>query len=186
MAWLRRFGIRCLPAKRSVGAIGAIAAVTAFTAACLTMAGSALAQSRSGAPLIDAPQTAHHAANALAQAPLIRASEGAGASLATAQTTAPPDPPSVLYSSLYRDVELAHLFPDSKTFADMIPDQPPARIVRLYHPRKDRWGRHFAWDGPRLHGKTAIGRATIEVLAINHPDYVAVREAMILEGTFPP
>src|SRR4051812_6295048 len=44
------------------------------------------------------------------------------------------------------------------------------RIVRLYHPRKDRWGRHFAWGGARLRGKTAIGRATIEVLAINHPD----------------
>jgi hypothetical protein len=60
------------------------------------------------------------------------------------------------------------------------------RIVRLFNPRKDRWGRHFVWDGPWLRGKTAIGRATIEVLAINHPDYVAVREAMILEGSFPP
>jgi hypothetical protein len=60
------------------------------------------------------------------------------------------------------------------------------RIVRLFNPRKDRWGRRFAWDGPRLRGKTAIGRATIEVLAINHPDFVAVREALILEGTFPP
>jgi hypothetical protein len=60
------------------------------------------------------------------------------------------------------------------------------KVVRLFNPRRDRWARHFAWDGPRLLGKTARGRATIELLAINHPDYVAVREALIAEGVFPP
>jgi hypothetical protein len=31
-----------------------------------------------------------------------------------------------------------------------------------------------------------VGRATITVLVINHPDAVAVREALIEEGVFPP
>ena len=34
-------------------------------------------------------------------------------------------PPSIAYGELYRDVELASIFPDSKTFPDMIPDAPP-------------------------------------------------------------
>lgn len=45
---------------------------------------------------------------------------------------AAPLPPSETLGDLYRDVELAHLFPDSKTFADMIPTEAPARIVAAY------------------------------------------------------
>jgi hypothetical protein len=47
---------------------------------------------------------------------------------AGAQTVGPgyPTPPSIAYGELYRDVELAAIFPDSKTFPDMIPDAPPA------------------------------------------------------------
>jgi alpha,alpha-trehalase len=43
-----------------------------------------------------------------------------------------PVPPSEQYGELYRDVELAHLFPDSKTFADMVPNAPPQQIVAAY------------------------------------------------------
>jgi hypothetical protein len=28
------------------------------------------------------------------------------------------------------------------------------RTVRLFNPRKDRWNRHFAWDGPAIVGRT--------------------------------
>jgi hypothetical protein len=59
------------------------------------------------------------------------------------------------------------------------------RIVRLFHPRRDRWSRHFEWDGATLRGKTAIGRATIAVLSINNPDAITVREALMEEGVFP-
>jgi len=65
-------------------------------------------------------------------------------------------------------------------------DPQSGRIVRLFHPRKDRWGRHFAWDGPFLSGRGRIGRATITVLEINHPEFVAWREVLTREGTFPP
>jgi hypothetical protein len=59
-------------------------------------------------------------------------------------------------------------------------------LVRLFHPRRDTWNDHFRWHGPRLIGRTAIGRATICVLAINHPDVVRVRRSLIAEGAFPP
>ncbi len=64
-------------------------------------------------------------------------------------------------------------------------DPGSGRIVRLYHPRNDGWTRHFRWEGPLLVGRTPIGRATIAVLAINHPDAVSVRLALIEEGVFP-
>jgi alpha,alpha-trehalase len=45
---------------------------------------------------------------------------------------AAPLPPSELYGDLYRDVQLTQVYPDSKTFADMIPNAPPAQIVAAY------------------------------------------------------
>ena len=57
--------------------------------------------------------------------------------------------------------------------------------VWLYNPRRMKWSRHFRWDGPILVGKTATGRATIEVLKINDDDYVETRAALIEEGVFP-
>lgn len=64
-------------------------------------------------------------------------------------------------------------------------DSITGKIVRLFHPRRHKWSAHFAWEGPNLRGKTAIGRATIHVLAINDASAVAVREALIAEGAFP-
>ena len=58
-------------------------------------------------------------------------------------------------------------------------------LIRLFHPRQDRWSEHFEWAGPVLAGKTAIGRITIQVLAVNAADFVAVREALMDEQTFP-
>ena len=56
----------------------------------------------------------------------------------------------------------------------------------LFHPRKDRWSDHFQWNGPLLVGKTDVGLATIDVLWINHPDRVNVRQGLLEEGVFPP
>ena len=65
-------------------------------------------------------------------------------------------------------------------------DPETAEMVPLFHPRRNAWPEHFAWDGPVLLGLTPIGRATVELLAINHPDYVLLRQALIEEGVFPP
>lgn len=74
----------------------------------------------------------------------------------------------------YKGPNIASLDPDS------------GRLVRLFHPRKDRWTDHFAWDGPTLVGQTAIARATIQVLWMNHPVVIETRRLLILEGVFPP
>ena len=58
-------------------------------------------------------------------------------------------------------------------------------MCRLFHPRQDDWEEHFAWTGPHLLGLTAIGRTTIEVLAINIRHRLAHRQALIEEGVFP-
>lgn len=60
------------------------------------------------------------------------------------------------------------------------------RLTRLFNPRKHKWDWHFRWSGPYLVSKTAIGRTTIVVLALNHPDVVEVRRELIAEGVFPP
>jgi hypothetical protein len=58
-------------------------------------------------------------------------------------------------------------------------------LTRLFHPRRHKWERHFRWDGPRVVGRTAIGRTTVMVLAMNAPEAVEVRQALIEEGRFP-
>lgn len=78
------------------------------------------------------------------------------------------------FCNSYKGPNIAGVDPDS------------GRIVRLFHPRKDRWNRHFSWDGPYLTGRTRIGRVTVDVLQINHPEFVIVREHLIREGVFPP
>ena len=65
-------------------------------------------------------------------------------------------------------------------------DPQTGSLARLFHPRQDHWAEHFAWSGAGLDGLTPVGRATISVLAINEPLYLAVRAALIEEGVFPP
>lgn len=60
------------------------------------------------------------------------------------------------------------------------------RIVVLFNPRRQRWKKHFKWDGPRLVGLTACGRATIYVLNINKAHRIELREMLIEAGAFPP
>lgn len=59
------------------------------------------------------------------------------------------------------------------------------KLAPLFNPRTQIWTRHFYWDGPLLMGRTQIGRATIAVLGINRPEYVAFREELTNEGAFP-
>lgn len=65
-------------------------------------------------------------------------------------------------------------------------DSDSGGMVRLFHPRRDDWSEHFEWQEALLAGRTPIGRATVKLLAVNHPDYVLLRESLIDEGTFPP
>jgi hypothetical protein len=67
--------------------------------------------------------------------------------------------------------------------AGVTPDT--GEIVRLFNPRTDTWTEHFRWEHAVLVGLTPIGRATIVVLAINHPSAIGVREELMAEGVFP-
>ena len=53
------------------------------------------------------------------------------------------------------------------------------------HPRRMKWEKHFAWDGPILIGRTDVGRVTISLLNINDPLRVELRKGLIEEGLFP-
>ena len=64
-------------------------------------------------------------------------------------------------------------------------DTETKELVPLFNPRRESWSDHFEWNGAILRGRTPIGRATVALLAINHPDYVLLREALIEEGVFP-
>ena len=54
-------------------------------------------------------------------------------------------------------------------------------VVRLFHPRDDVWGEHFQLDGALVVGLTAIGRATVHVLAMNEGEFLEVRQALMRE-----
>ncbi len=64
-------------------------------------------------------------------------------------------------------------------------DPNTGELVRIFNPRMDQWTEHFEWIGSILAGRTAIGRVTIQVLAINDPDIVAVRETLSEEQALP-
>jgi hypothetical protein len=55
-------------------------------------------------------------------------------------------------------------------------DPESGELVPLFHPRRDRWSEHFAWEGTMVIGRTAIGRATVQLLAMNHWECLKVRE----------
>src|SRR6185369_14208648 len=61
-------------------------------------------------------------------------------------------------------------------------DPATRRTTRLFNPRRDRWSDHFRWHGAKIVGRTAVGRATISVLDMNHPAYLLVRTALRAAG----
>ena len=65
-------------------------------------------------------------------------------------------------------------------------DSATGKLAPLFNPRRQTWSRHFRWDGPRLTGRTRTGRATLAVVAINDPAFIALREALIAARLFPP
>ena len=50
-------------------------------------------------------------------------------------------------------------------------------ITELFHPRLQAWEDHFAWQGIQIEGKTAMGRTTVQVLAMNADDQLNLRAA---------
>jgi HNH endonuclease len=66
-------------------------------------------------------------------------------------------------------------------------DPQTGRVVSLFHPRRQRWTRHFAWseDFLAIIGRTATGRATVEALHLNRPELLNLRRALRAIGEHP-
>ena len=65
-------------------------------------------------------------------------------------------------------------------------DPKTGRLARIFNPRRQRWSRHFRWNGARLVGRTLVGRVTAYVLNMNDEEVVLIRAAMIEEGLLVP
>jgi hypothetical protein len=63
------------------------------------------------------------------------------------------------------------------------------RLAPLFNPRRDRWSDHFrrSQDQIRIFGRTARGRATVELLQFNEPSEQQVRRIQrdYLASVFP-
>ena len=59
------------------------------------------------------------------------------------------------------------------------------KLYPLFNPREQDWRRHFRWEHTLLVGKTKTGIVTVQVLNINDPVRVMLRENLLFEGRFP-
>ena len=55
-------------------------------------------------------------------------------------------------------------------------DPETGHAAAIFNPRLEDWHNHFHWDGVVLTGTTAVGRATVEALALNRPAVLLIRE----------
>jgi HNH endonuclease len=81
---------------------------------------------------------------------------------------------SCFYCNSFKGSDIASL--DAKT----------RQLSPLFNPRRQKWARHFRWQGAYLVGRTAVGRVTVKILNINDPLRVELRETLIAERAFPP
>lgn len=61
-------------------------------------------------------------------------------------------------------------------------DPNTGEIVRLYHPRRDRWSDHFRLDDGEILPQTAIGRVTVKLLQMNRSERILERRLLNAAG----
>jgi 5-methylcytosine-specific restriction endonuclease McrA len=68
------------------------------------------------------------------------------------------------------------------------PDPVSGAIVPIYHPRRQRWSDHFAWneDFTVIVGLTQSGRATVQALQLNRLPLMNLRKVLYQAGEHPP
>ena len=66
-------------------------------------------------------------------------------------------------------------------------DSETQAVIRLFHPRQDRWETHFRADieSGKIDGLTTIGRATIVQLVMNSEAQIEARRQWMRLGLFP-
>ena len=67
-------------------------------------------------------------------------------------------------------------------------DPVTGELASLFHPRRQAWKDHFAWnyDFTLIVGLTPTGRATVETLRLNRENVVNVRMVLYTFGKHPP
>jgi hypothetical protein len=65
-------------------------------------------------------------------------------------------------------------------------DPDTRRYVTIFNPRTDRWSEHFRWEGTVMIGLTPNARGTIELLKLNRPRILAIRQEEMARGRHPP
>lgn len=60
--------------------------------------------------------------------------------------------------------------------------------ISLFHPLRQQWSEHFAWNESKSHiiGLTPCGRATVMALKMNNPIVVQARRRWVSAGWHPP
>lgn len=81
-----------------------------------------------------------------------------------------------------------HRCNEFKGAATEIEDPLTGEIVSLFHPRRQQWRDHFAWDaaGIRIEALSAVGRVTIIGLKMNNEVIVHARQNWVSVGWHPP
>jgi hypothetical protein len=64
-------------------------------------------------------------------------------------------------------------------------DPDTSAVTALYHPRRHSWLEHFATVDARITGLSPEGRATVQLMDMNNPDRVLLREALLRRGWRP-
>lgn len=67
-------------------------------------------------------------------------------------------------------------------------DPQTGQEVPLFHPRRQHWSEHFAWDETftQIIGQTPTGRVTVETLKLNRPELRSLRRVLHVVGEHPP
>ena len=55
----------------------------------------------------------------------------------------------------------------------------------MFHPRSNDWAEHFIVEGERIMGITAVGRATVQLLAMNDARRLELRAQILSSGEQP-
>ena len=64
-------------------------------------------------------------------------------------------------------------------------DARSGEIVRLFHPRHDRWADHFQLDANVIRATSHVGAATAQLLRFNAPARLAERGLLQALGSYP-
>ena len=67
-----------------------------------------------------------------------------------------------------------------KSAKTLVVDHETSESVSIFNPRTMNWQDHFVWEGVRLRGLSATGRATISALQLNRSLIIAIREEELI------